>query len=255
MPRFSNTCPKLRRSKLEGFFSNVLLDVLLFHGVFCNISVWPNSLQPSVLNISVMRFWSQVSDEAAAERHTVGGDGRSRDDRHRGSRRRKPEGNRCCSVPLQRLTSVPSSWCTGEFFPLLWKYIPRPPSVTCTPSRWRLLSDQFFRTETVEMTSSLLRYFTFGVTSAGGARGGASDWFSAYAGLAAGSSHPIQQRGAGDAPTFSQEQPGGGAVDQRQTGERSENPGCTVDKLEQSGSSGLQRFYCFLIWYMIERIM
>lgn len=118
-----------------------------------------------------------------------------------------------------------------------------------------LLSDQIFRTETVEMTSSLLRYFTFGVTSAGGARGGASDWFSAYAGLAAGSSHPLQQRGAGDAPTFSQEQPGGGAVDQRQTGERSENPGCTVDKLEQSGSSGLQRFYCFLIWYMIERIM
>lgn len=169
-----------------------------------------------------MHFWSQVGDKAAAGRHSVGGNGRSWDDRHRRSWRRKPEGNGRCSVPLQQLTSVPGSWRPGELFPLL--YVPELLlGLVRLHSGFNLLSNR---------TLEFVQMFDVCVKSAGGARVGLSDWFSAYPGLAAGSSHSLQQCGSGDAPAFPQNQfngctcgsqPGGGAVDQRQTGGKSEN--------------------------------
>lgn len=176
-----------------------------------------------------MPFWSQVSDKAAAERHSAGGDGRSRDDRHWGPRRRKPEGNRRCFVSLQRFTSVPISWRTGELFPPLY----------ILPGPVRLLKSDLQNIYYINYV------FYICLKSAGGARVGASNWFSTDPGFAAGSSHPIQQRGSGYAPAFPQKQlsgctwgsqPGGGAVDQCQTGE-------TVDKLKQSSASRLQSFW------------
>lgn len=164
-----------------------------------------------------MHFWSQVSDKAAAGRHSVGGNGRSWDDRHRRSRRRKPEGNGRRSVPLQQLTSVPSYWRPGVLLPLLYV-----PELLLGPVRlhsgFSLLSNR---------TLEFVQKFDVCVKSAGGARVGPSDWFSAYPGLAAGSSHSLQQCGSGDAPALPQNQfsgctcgsqPSGGAVDQRQTG-------------------------------------
>lgn len=181
-----------------------------------------------------MHFWSQVSDKASAGRHSVSGDGRSRDDGHRRSRRRKSKGNGRCSVSLQWLTSVPSSWHTGEWFPPLYLSV--------------ILEGVLFE---------FVQIFYVCVNLAGGARGGASDRFSAYSSLAAGNSHPLQQRGSGDAPAFPEltrctcgSQPGWGAVDQRQTGEKLGNSNGRTKALTRDFTP----FYYFLISYIIEPI-
>lgn len=173
-----------------------------------------------------MHFCSQVSDKAVARRHFVGGDGRSWDDRHRGSRWRKPEGNGRCSVSLQQLAPVPSSWRTSESLPLI------SPSQNSYQDLYTISTVSDLQNLSCINDLGFVQISDVSVNSAGGARVGASDWFSAYPGLAAGHPHPLQQRGAGNAPAFPQKQltgctwgsqPGGGAVDQRQTGEKLES--------------------------------
>ncbi len=75
--------------------------VLLYFLVLCNCF------------LSVIRCWPQGSDKASEERHLVGSDGGSWNDRHWGSRWREPERNRCCSVSLQFLSLISSTRLPG----------------------------------------------------------------------------------------------------------------------------------------------